>query len=207
RPGEAAQDSDRRVVQADADTDTRRAEPPQGERQRDELGHVGVLAVAPLVREPTTLTQMLDQLARKPLAGFGFRGPLNDVVIEYPVEQRPVFVDAQLCGHVVTAVRLRLTSSRRNLPDEVRGSEPGRTNTTLAGTMPHSDATLATNSPRAPASSGARNSSLITSPGRLVSAPVPAPTTAPSRTPRISAATRSISAGKTLRIGRASCRE
>src|SRR3984893_4182177 len=105
---------------------------------------------------------MLDQLARKPLAGFGFRGPRDDVFIEYPVEQRPVFVDAQLFGHVVTAVRLRFTSSRRSLPDEVRGSEPGRTNTTLAGTMPHSDATLATNSLRAPASSGARDLAVIT---------------------------------------------
>src|SRR3984885_260620 len=142
---------------------------------------------------------MLDQLARKPFAGLGFRGPLDDIVIEYPVEQRPVFVDAQLCGHVVTAVRLRLTSSLRSLPDEVRGNEPGRTKTTLAGTMPHSDATLATSSLRAPASSGPRNSAVIPNPGRVVSSSVPTATTAPSRTPRISAATRSISAGKTLR--------
>src|ERR1700744_2560493 len=130
-----------------------------------------MLTVAPLVREYAARTQMLDQLARKPLAGFGFRGPLVDVGIEHPVEQRPVFVDAQPCAHVVTAVKLRLTSSRRNLPDEVRGSEPGRTNTTLAGTMPHSDAALATNSPRAPASSGPRNSAVITSPGRGGSSP------------------------------------
>src|SRR3984893_12373934 len=116
---------------------------------------------------------MLDQLARKPFAGFGFCGPRDDVVVEHLVEQLPVFVDAQLCGHVVTAVRVRLTSSLRSLPDEVRASEPGRTNTTVAGTMPHSDATLATSSLRAPASSGPRNSAVITNPRRVAAWAVP----------------------------------
>ena len=56
--------------------------------------------------EHPALAQVLDQLARKPFAGFGFRGPSDDVVVEHLVEQRPVFVDAQLCGHVVTAVQV-----------------------------------------------------------------------------------------------------
>jgi hypothetical protein len=72
-------------VQADPDADARRAQSAQGERESDELGHVGVLPLAPLVREYPTLSEVLDQLARKPLAGFGFRGPADDLLVEYVV--------------------------------------------------------------------------------------------------------------------------
>jgi hypothetical protein len=54
-----------------------------------------VLPVAPLVREYPALTEVFDQLAWKPFAGFGFRGPADDLLVEYLVEQRPVFFGAQ----------------------------------------------------------------------------------------------------------------
>jgi hypothetical protein len=73
-------------VQADADANTRRAELAQRDRQRNEFGQVGVLAVAPLLREHATLTQILDQLSWNPFAFFGFRGPLDDVAAQHLVE-------------------------------------------------------------------------------------------------------------------------
>ena len=75
-----------------------------------------------------------------------------------------------------TASRVFLTCSRRSLPDVVRGSDPGVTNTTSAGTTPHCEATRCTSSVRAPASSAPRNSAVMTSPGRAESAPAPTAT-------------------------------
>ena len=138
---ESAQDRDRRVVQADADADAGRAEMAQsGRRARASLATSGWSSSPHLSREDPGCAQILDQLARKAFGGFGFRGPGDDTCRRRP---RPAVRGTRSsgidgCGHDPRHLQVRLTSSRRSLPDDVRGSDPGGRTTTSEGTTPHS---------------------------------------------------------------------
>lgn len=95
--------------------------------------------------------EVLDQLAGKAPAVFGFGRPIHDLLVEHLVEQSAVGIDIRDIrprNHFITSM-LRLTSSRRSFPDDVRGSEPGARNTTSAGTTPHCEATREIKSARA----------------------------------------------------------
>ena len=142
RLAEAAQDSDRRIVQADTDADTRGAEVAEPEGQLDQLGDVGMLAAfggTPLAAEDPVCAEVFDELAWKLFGSFSFGSPIGDPLVENLVEQGAVAVDPRFYSHrhARTASRLCLTSSRRSLPDDVRGREPGARKITSAGTTPH----------------------------------------------------------------------